>query len=522
MLYSAKALWFDAGELDIELDAPLIVKTARGTEFGWLDDEVFEASEDQVKNLKSELKPVLRLAEEEDVQKAEELRVRGLEAMPRFRDLVASLEIDMRPIAVEFLFDGDKAVFYFEAEERVDFRNLVHKLASEFKIRVDMRQIGVRDEARMVGGLGHCGQELCCRRLGGEFCPVSIRMAKEQDLSLNPQKISGVCGRLMCCLRYEYEAYRDFKSRAPKVGATIETPQGPAKVSSLDVPKEIVTLHFPEGADVHIPLADMDAPEDGGRPTSVSEESFERATAFGGGESVIETTYMTSRFTQSDALGQAKARYSTGQSPETKRSTAKASSSASAGGAPSTKRRRDRGPAKAGGSSAGQSARQSPTPRKRRRSTTLDADGAHTTTVSATADSAVGENVSPKKGSQNRRREADGAKNRQAGGKGTSGGSAKAPKTRPRRSSGKGEAAKDNAAKNSAVKAGAEQGSKKGGGMRPGHRSSSLSQSRAQEQTGTHSAGAPSGSASSGQRRSRSRSHKSGGSGAAASGNAAE
>ena len=133
--------------------------------------------------------------------------------------MAAEASADMHPVSVEFLLDGDKAVFYFEAEERVDFRDLVRKLAAHFHVRIDMRQIGVRDEARMVGGLGHCGQELCCKRLGGEFCPVSIRMAKEQDLSLNPQKISGVCGRLMCCLRYEFDAYKDFKGRAPKQNA---------------------------------------------------------------------------------------------------------------------------------------------------------------------------------------------------------------------------------------------------------------------------------------------------------------
>ena len=121
----------------------------------------------------------------------------------------------MHPVSVEYLFEGDKAIFYFEAEERVDFRELVRKLAAHFRVRIDMRQIGVRDEARMVGGLGHCGQELCCKRLGGEFCPVSIRMAKEQDLSLNPQKISGVCGRLMCCLRYEFDATRTSRA-APR------------------------------------------------------------------------------------------------------------------------------------------------------------------------------------------------------------------------------------------------------------------------------------------------------------------
>ena len=150
--------------------------------------------------------------------------------MPVFRELVAEHKLDMKPIDVEYLFDGDKVVFYFVAEERVDFRELVKDLASRFHARIDMRQVGVRDEARMVGGLGHCGEQLCCVRFGGEFQPVSIRMAKEQDLPLNPLKISGLCGRLMCCLRYEFEAYKDYKGRAPKKGAIIETPLGLAKV----------------------------------------------------------------------------------------------------------------------------------------------------------------------------------------------------------------------------------------------------------------------------------------------------
>lgn len=141
-----------------------------------------------------------------------------------FKEFAEDASDQMRPVMVEFLFDGDKAVFYFEAEERVDFRDLVRKLAGHFHVRVDMRQIGVRDGARLVGGLGHCGQELCCKRLGGEFSPVSIRMAKEQNLSLNPQKISGCCGRLMCCLRYEYETYKEVNSRAPKHGAKVEVP----------------------------------------------------------------------------------------------------------------------------------------------------------------------------------------------------------------------------------------------------------------------------------------------------------
>ena len=183
----------------------------------------------------------------------------------------------MKPIDVEYLFGGDKVVFYFVAEERVDFRDLVKELASRFQARIDMRQVGVRDEARMVGGLGHCGEQLCCVRFGGEFQPVSIRMAKEQDLPLNPLKISGLCGRLMCCLRYEYEAYKDFKSRAPKKGAIIETPLGLAKVSELNTPRETIGMKFEDGKRVTVPLAEMGCSKGTGCPCTVSRETLEEA-----------------------------------------------------------------------------------------------------------------------------------------------------------------------------------------------------------------------------------------------------
>jgi hypothetical protein len=163
----------------------------------------------------------------------------------------------------------------------VDFRALVRDLAKEFKTRVDMRQIGVRDEARMLGGIGHCGQQLCCRRYMEDFEPVSIRMAKAQDLPLNPLKISGLCGRLMCCLRYEYEAYKDYKSRAPKLGASIETPKGPVKVVSLDAPRETVTLGTEDGR-VTVPLEKMECEGcPGPRPCRVSAEALEEARGVG-------------------------------------------------------------------------------------------------------------------------------------------------------------------------------------------------------------------------------------------------
>ena len=303
-----KTLWFDARDLELPVGAPVVVLTARGVELGEMAEPVFEATDEQVANLKTELKPVKRLATQEDVEKGAEMRRLSDEALPIFKEMAAEASEDMRPVSVEYLLDGDKAVFYFEADDRVDFRELVRKLAARFHVRIDMRQIGVRDEARMVGGLGHCGQELCCKRLGGEFCPVSIRMAKEQDLSLNPQKISGVCGRLMCCLRYEYDAYKDFKSRAPKVGATIQTPDGPLKVSGLDVPREIVEIRTEDGKTVKIPLADMNEPAEGAtRPNSVGEDAWEAATNVDEFGSALGDTFLTSQFTQADKLGEAKA-----------------------------------------------------------------------------------------------------------------------------------------------------------------------------------------------------------------------
>lgn len=305
LAYNPRTLWFDPGDLTVEKNDPVVVETARGLEFGTAASDLIDVGEEELKALKSPLKPVVRIASSEDVEYARELEQKSREALPVFKEMAAEAHSDMHPVSVEFLFDGDKAVFYFEAEERIDFRELVRRLAAHFKVRIDMRQIGVRDEARIVGGLGHCGQELCCKRMGGEFCPVSIRMAKEQDLSLNPQKISGLCGRLMCCLRYEYDAYKDFKSRAPKMNATIQTPAGPAKVVELDVPREIVSLKAGDEKPVKVPLSDFDPPEEGSRPVSVGEEAWELASAEavsgGRGESAA---FLTAQFTGSDKLAE--------------------------------------------------------------------------------------------------------------------------------------------------------------------------------------------------------------------------
>ena len=270
--FAPKTQWFAPADAQPVEGDSVILETDRGTEIGIVTKPPHEIPNSEVRG---PLKPITRVATAEDLARAEELGVQERAAIPVVRELIAQHKLDMKPIEVEYLFDGDKVVFYFVAEERVDFRELVKDLASRFRARIDMRQVGVRDEARIVGGLGHCGEQLCCVRFGGEFQPVSIRMAKEQDLPLNPLKISGLCGRLMCCLRYEYEAYKDYKGRAPKRGAIVETPLGLAKVADLNTPHETVGLRFEDGRRVSVPLAEMSCNKGTGCPCQVSREALE-------------------------------------------------------------------------------------------------------------------------------------------------------------------------------------------------------------------------------------------------------
>lgn len=270
--YAGKVLWFDpAGSSPQEGDS-VIVSTERGQEFGEVTMAPKEVTSEE---LPAELKPVIRVADANDIAREESLRERERAEMERFRALVAKHGLDMKPIGAEHLFDDSKIVFYFAAEERVDFRELVRELAAELHNRIDMRQVGVRDEARMVGGLGHCGQQLCCARFGGDFQPVSIRMAKEQDLPLNPLKISGLCGRLMCCLRYEYDAYKDFKQRAPKCGTPVDFPDGSAgRISSMNVPRETLTIRQQGGPEITVPLEALDCSAGKGCPCKLKAEAL--------------------------------------------------------------------------------------------------------------------------------------------------------------------------------------------------------------------------------------------------------
>ncbi len=261
--YAARDLWFDQNGTDAQEGDHVICSTERGTEIGLATGPARKVEPEELTKMigNATLKPVLRVATDADLNFADQLARRGDEAFPTFRRLVVQSGLDMKPVGVEYLFGGEKVVCYFAADERVDFRQLVRDVSHELHQRIDMRQIGVREEAAVVGGFGHCGQELCCARFGLTFEPVSIRMAKEQDLPLTSNKISGACGRLMCCLRYEFEAYRDFKGRAPKRNAVIDTPLGKAKVVEYDTPKEQLALRVESGKVIRIPLAEMVASE---------------------------------------------------------------------------------------------------------------------------------------------------------------------------------------------------------------------------------------------------------------------
>ena len=304
LTYNPRVLWFDPNGIEFSAGDALIVKTERGLEYGVADENLKEVSEDAIAKLKSPLKPVMRKATSEDSAKWANLQAQAEEALPVFKEMVEQYKLDMHPVTVEFLFDGDKAIFYFEADERIDFRELVRALAAKFHVRIDMRQIGVRDEARIVGGFGHCGQELCCARLGGQFNPVSIRMAKDQDLSLNPQKISGLCGRLMCCLRYESDTYKEFKCHCPKQGSMVKVPGGEAKVVEINVPRETVTLQV-EDKRVRVPVAEMGVDKKSGKPNSVSADVLEAAINAANPNMQVAEIVDRSIFTGTDKLAEA-------------------------------------------------------------------------------------------------------------------------------------------------------------------------------------------------------------------------
>lgn len=249
-----KIYYFDPGELTLAVDMSVIVETARGVEMGTVaiaNRLVEEASVVQP------LKKVVRVATDEDFKKIEENEKKEAEAFVICAEKIRAHKLDMKLVDVEYTFDGSKVLFYFTADGRIDFRELVKDLASVFRTRIELRQIGVRDEAKMIGSYGICGRNLCCSQFLGDFAPVSIKMAKEQGLSLNPTKISGTCGRLMCCLKYEQEAYEDLLKITPKQGAFVSTPDGKGTVVYVNLLKGKVKVNVDGGKEKQLTEYDV-------------------------------------------------------------------------------------------------------------------------------------------------------------------------------------------------------------------------------------------------------------------------
>ncbi len=219
----SRIYYFDPGDYDYSDAEGVIVETSRGTEYGELVQKPHEVPDETIVQ---PLKEIIRIATENDYKTKRENEQKEVDAFQICQNKIAKHGLDMKLVGVEYAFDKSKVIFYFTAAERVDFRELVKDLASEFRTRIELRQIGVRDEAKLLGGLGPCGRPVCCKTFLDDFRPVSIKMAKEQNLSLNQTKISGLCGRLMCCLQYEQAAYEEIKSKMPKIGKEIQTPDG--------------------------------------------------------------------------------------------------------------------------------------------------------------------------------------------------------------------------------------------------------------------------------------------------------
>lgn len=238
---AGKIYYFDPDDIDIPNGEFVIVETVRGVEFGKV---VINKKQVDEHDVILPLKKVIRIADTKDRMTMSENKIAAKEAYKICHQKVVEHVLDMKLVDVEYTFDRNKVVFYFTADGRVDFRELVKDLAAIFRTRIELRQIGVRDEAKMLGGIGPCGRILCCSSFLGDFEPVSIKMAKDQNLSLNPAKISGLCGRLMCCLKYENDDYEAAKEQLPDLGELIETPHGNGKVVGLNILEKIIQVEL--------------------------------------------------------------------------------------------------------------------------------------------------------------------------------------------------------------------------------------------------------------------------------------
>ncbi len=247
---SGQVYSYNANKLDIKEGDYCIVEHDRGLDYGRIVSP--NQASGLASNLKEQVKKIVRVAREADLKQIEDNRVKAKEAFATCMKKIEEHKLDMKLVQAEYSFDRTKIVFYFTAGGRIDFRNLVKDLAKIFKARIELRQIGVRDEAKLFGGFGPCGRELCCARFLKDFEPVTIKMAKEEGLPLNPPKISGLCGRLMCCLSFEYETYKILSKGLPREGERIHIAQGKGKVISVNVFKRTATVELEDGSRIEI------------------------------------------------------------------------------------------------------------------------------------------------------------------------------------------------------------------------------------------------------------------------------
>jgi len=251
---AGRVYYFDPADIELKVSDYVVVKTTRGLELGQV---VIAPEQVLASEVETPLKPVVRKAEPEDIERAQEFKENEREALSECGKLIAKLNLPMKLLSAEYNFDGSRLTFFFSAAERVDFRELLRELAKRFKTQVQLRQVGPRDETKLMGGFGRCGRPLCCMSFLSEFAPVSIKMAKGQDLPLNPMKISGVCGRLLCCLTYENEQYQAMKKKLPKKGQRVSTASGVATVVRGNPLKETVLVELESKATVELPLSEI-------------------------------------------------------------------------------------------------------------------------------------------------------------------------------------------------------------------------------------------------------------------------
>jgi len=248
---AGKVYYFDAAGIPLKVNDCVVVETTRGQELGRV---VIAPGQILSANLTEPLKPVIRKSTDYDAKQSEQRQKKNERALAKSKELIEKLNLPMKPVAAQYNLDGSHLTVFFSAEKRVDFRELVKEMSRNLKTHVELRQIGARDEAKHVGGLGRCGFPLCCTTFLSEFTPVSIKMAKEQNITLNPVKTSGLCGRLLCCLGYEYEQYRSMKEKLPSAGQDVSTSLGKAKVVGVNALKEAVLLQMESGATVEMPV----------------------------------------------------------------------------------------------------------------------------------------------------------------------------------------------------------------------------------------------------------------------------